>query len=574
MAPQTPSPGALPPTTLPRVVLLHTEKKRAWELSKYLTDGGLEVDIKEDIPTAVSSIEGADAIIVDITHIDDGAALCRELRTDPVARDIPLLALSEKIMDDTSLGEILSAGAMDVLTPPVSPPLLVARVGNLVKIHKEEVLFKESEQRYRRIFSSSHYGYFLSTREGRFLEINDALLSILGYSKKEEMLKLKLPDDLYVNPKDRELLQHLIEKQGFVKDFKVEFKRKDGSQVTILLTANIYKNLEGETVGYEGFNIPLTEVEVPVRNRILNVLLRPFRRFMTRKNNFMSVARISEMVANQYEKVEELSEGFYTSVWKGRDVLGFDEGPLVIKISKSEAINPRLLLEAQALRNLSGHPGVPDLVDVSRHRGRTVLIIRYVEGAPLSNKLPIDDHAAKDRIAYQLMDVVSHLHDHDIVHRDLKPDNIILRTDGTIVLLDYGIVKHMEEMETSPTIIGTRPYMSPEQINGYSERRSDVWGLGVVLYQLYIGRLPFFGNTEMELMEHILNRGPELPRSIVPELSAQMEGVLIRALRKRPEGRYYNAGEMRNEVMAIVPGFKENVKDLVRQPEEAALLVP
>ena len=99
-------------------------------------------------------------------------------------------------------------------------------------------------------------------------------------------------------------------------------------------------------------------------------------------------------------------------------------------------------------------------------------------------------------------------------------------------------------------------------------------GLGVVLYQLYIGRLPFFGNTEMELMEHILSRGPALPRSIVPELSAQMEGVLIRALRKRPEGRYYNAGEMRNEVMAIVPGFKENVKDLVRQPEEAALLVP
>ena len=172
------------------------------------------MDIKEDISTAVSSIEGADAIIVDITHIDDGAALCRELRTDLVARDIPLLALSEKILDDTSLGEILSAGAMDVLTPPVSPPLLVARVGNLVKIHKEEVLFKESEQRYRRIFSSSHYGYFLSTREGRFLEINDALLSILGYSKKEEMLKLKLPDDLYVNPNDRELLQHLIEKQG------------------------------------------------------------------------------------------------------------------------------------------------------------------------------------------------------------------------------------------------------------------------------------------------------------------------------------------------------------------------
>jgi PAS domain S-box-containing protein len=574
MAPQTPSPGALFPATLPRVVLLHTEIERARELSFYLTDGGLEVDIEKDIKAGVSSIEGADAIIVDITHIDDGAALCRELRTDSVARDIPLLALSEKALDDASLGEILSAGAMDVLTPPVSPPLLVARVGNLVRIHREEVLFKESEKRYRRMFSSSHYGYFLSTREGRFLEINDALLSILGYSSREEMLKLKLPDDLYVNHNDRELLQHLLEKQGFVKDFKVEFKRKDGSQITILLTANIYKNLDGETIGYEGFNIPLTEVQIPFRNRILNALLRPFRRYMTRKSNFMSVARISEMVANQYEKVEELSEGYYTSVWKGRDILGFEEGPLVIKISKSEAINPRLLLEAQALRSLAGHPGIPDLVDLARHRGRTVLLTRYIEGAPLSSKLPIHDRIIKDRIAYQLMDVVSHLHDHDIVHRDIKPDNIILRPDGTIVLLDYGIVKHMEDMETSATIIGTRPYMSPEQINGHSERRSDVWALGVVLYQLYIGRMPFSGNTEMELMEHILNRGPALPRSIVPDLSAQMESVLIRALRKRPEGRYYNAGEMRNEVMTIVPGFKENVKDLVRQPEEETLLVP
>jgi serine/threonine-protein kinase len=388
------------------------------------------------------------------------------------------------------------------------------------------------------------------------------------------MLKLKLPDDLYVNPADRELLQHFIEKQGFVKDYKIDFKRKDGSRITILLTANLYKNLEGETVGYEGFYIPLTDLDIPTRSRFVNFLLRPFRRIIGRKANFMSVARISELVANQYEKVEELSEGFYTSVWKGRDVLGFEEGSIVIKISKSESINPRLLLEARALRMISGHPGVPELVDTARHRGRTVLITRFVEGQPLSKMLPLKDIVTRDRIAYQLMDVVSHLHDHNIVHRDIKPDNIIVRPDGTIVLLDYGIVKRMGEKETSATIIGTRPYMSPEQINGRSERRSDVWALGVVLYQLYTGRLPFYGNTEMEIMEHILGREPALPRSIDPGLSAQLERVLIRALRKRPEGRYHGASEMRDEVLATIPGFKENVKDLIRHPEEAALLVP
>ena len=288
----------------------------------------------------------------------------------------------------------------------------------------------------------------------------------------------------------------------------------------------------------------------------------------------MSVARISELVANQYEKVEELSEGFYTSVWKGRDVLGFEEGTLVIKISKSEAINKRLVLEAKVMKNLAGHPGIPELVDVARHGGRTVLISRYIEGSPLTSILPIEDSRVRDRITYQLLDVITHLHDHNIVHRDVKPDNIVVRPDGTIVLLDYGIVRRMAELETSPTVIGTRPYMSPEQVNGKSERRSDIWALGVVIYQLYTGRLPFLGNTEMELMQNILNMEPPNPRSLNSELSAQMESALIRALRKRPESRFESAREMRDYIVSSVPGFKRNVSDLIREPEAPPILVP
>jgi serine/threonine protein kinase len=172
------------------------------------------------------------------------------------------------------------------------------------------------------------------------------------------------------------------------------------------------------------------------------------------------------------------------------------------------------------------------------------------------------------------MDVVSHVHDKDIVHRDVKPDNIIVRPDGTIVLLDYGIVRRMKEMETSATIIGTRPYMSPEQVNGKSERRSDIWALGVVMYQLYTGSLPFSGNTEMELMQNILNVEPASPRSLNAGLSAQMEGALIRALRKRPQDRFNNAREMRDQILTTVPGFKRNVMDLIRETEMPPTLVP
>jgi len=557
-----------------KIILLDLENGTGDALAAQLRGSELEVILTSSLKSTRKAAREADVVIVNITHAPDGPALCRALRTESGTGSLPLLALSEVELSDTQLGEILSAGAMDVFSPPISPPLLLARIGNLVRIHQEEEYLKETENRYRKIFSSSHQGYFLSTREGRFLEINDALLNILGYSSKQEMLKLRLPDDLYVNPQDRQILQLLIEKQGFVKDFKVDFKRKDGSSITILLTANIYKNIDGETVGYEGFNIPLMDAAIPIRHRLLNLLLRPFRRIMARRKNFMSVARISELVANQYEKVEELAEGFYTSVWKGRDVLGFDEGTLVIKISKSEAINPRLILEARVLRNLAGHPGIPELVDVARHRDRTVLITRYVEGHPLTDVLPVEDVKTRDRIAYQLMDVVSHLHDKDIVHRDIKPDNIIVRPDGTIVLLDYGIVRQMGEMETSATVIGTRPYMSPEQINGKSERRSDIWAMGVVIYTMYTGSLPFSGNTEMELMQNILSVEPPGPRSLNPDLSAQMESALLKALRKRPQSRFSSAREMRDQILSTVPGFKRNTKDLIREPELPPSLVP
>ncbi len=557
-----------------RVILLDPDKKSAEALAGQLREGGLEVIITSNLKAAHRAAGDSDAVIANITRTPDGPALCRTLRTDTGTGNLPLLALSKVKLSDNQLGDILSAGAMDVYSPPISTTLLLARVKNLVRIHKEEEYLKETERRYRKIFSSSHQGYFLSTREGRFLEVNDTLLNILGYTSKQEMMKLKIPDDLYVNPKDREILQLLIEKQGFIKDFKVDFKRKDGSTVTILLTANIYKSIDGETLGYEGFNIPLMDTTIPIRNRLFNILFRPFRRFIARKKNFMSVARISEIVADQYEKIEELSEGIYTSVWKGRDVLGFEEGTLIIKISKSEAVNPRLLLEAKTLRNLAGHPGIPELVDVARHRGRTVIITRFVEGQPLTDKLPIEDERLRDRVAFQLMDVITHLHDNDIVHRDIKPDNIILRPDGTIVLLDYGIVRRMGEMETSATIIGTRPYMSPEQVNGKSERRSDIWGLGVVLYQIYTGHLPFSGATEMDLMKNILNLEPPNPRYLNPLLSAQMESALIKSLRKRPDSRFSSVREMRDQILATVPGFKRNVKDLIREPELPPVLVP
>ncbi len=118
---------------------------------------------------------------------------------------------------------------------------------------------KESEEKYRNLFERVQHGLFISTKEGRFLDCNQALVEMAGYSVKEEFMKIDIPRDLYVNQKDRETFQRMMEERGFVKDLEVEFKKKNGEKITVLLTAHAKRNERGEIIGYEGLNIDISE---------------------------------------------------------------------------------------------------------------------------------------------------------------------------------------------------------------------------------------------------------------------------------------------------------------------------
>ncbi len=118
---------------------------------------------------------------------------------------------------------------------------------------------RESEERYKNLFERVRHGIFISTKGGRFLDCNPALLNMLGYRSREEFLKIDIGRDLYVNPEDRRTFQGLVERDGFAKDYEVEFKRKDGRKITILLTAHPIRNQGREIVGYEGLFIDITE---------------------------------------------------------------------------------------------------------------------------------------------------------------------------------------------------------------------------------------------------------------------------------------------------------------------------
>jgi two-component system NtrC family sensor kinase len=134
-----------------------------------------------------------------------------------------------------------------------------AYIRDITERKKFEKELKESEEKFRNLFERVQHGLFISTREGRFLDCNQAMLEMAGYKDKDEFLRIDIAKDLYVNQEDRRKFQRLIEKYGFVKDLEVEFKRKKGEVITVLLTAHAKRDENGKVIGYEGLNIDISD---------------------------------------------------------------------------------------------------------------------------------------------------------------------------------------------------------------------------------------------------------------------------------------------------------------------------
>ena len=134
-----------------------------------------------------------------------------------------------------------------------------AYVRDITERKKFEKDLRESEEKYRNLFERVRHGLFISSKEGKFLDCNQAMWGLLGYRDKEEFLKIDIAKDLYVNPEDRKTFQGLVEELGFVKDFEADWKKKNGERITVLITADAKKNEEGTVIGYEGINIDISD---------------------------------------------------------------------------------------------------------------------------------------------------------------------------------------------------------------------------------------------------------------------------------------------------------------------------
>jgi serine/threonine protein kinase len=215
------------------------------------------------------------------------------------------------------------------------------------------------------------------------------------------------------------------------------------------------------------------------------------------------------------------------------------------------------------------HPHVVSIFYAALEQGQYYIAMELVEGKTLrqlvSRSPTLDSQTILDWIG-QAASALSAAHEAGIVHRDIKPENIMIRHDGFVKILDFGLAKLREpppgaasasDLHTRPgTLAGTMQYLSPEQIQGDpAGARSDLFSLGVVAYELATGKRPFDGPTDGAVFNAILNQTPPLPSAVRPALGTELDGLIMRALEKDPELRFQTAGDLRSSCRRLARDY-------------------
>ncbi|MGH7492383.1 MAG: protein kinase domain-containing protein [bacterium] len=266
---------------------------------------------------------------------------------------------------------------------------------------------------------------------------------------------------------------------------------------------------------------------------------------------------------SHYIILEKLGQGGMGVVYKAEDTklkrlvaLKF----LQVELICNEEAKARFMHEAQAASALD-HPNICTIYEINEtDDGEMFIAMAYYEGETLQQKLARGESQVAEAIdiAIQISQGLAKAHEHDIVHRDLKPANVIITKDGVAKILDFGLAKLAGKQRLTKTgsTLGTMPYISPEQARGEEvDHRTDIWALGVVLYEMITGQLPFKGEHEYAIMYEILRKDPQPLSTIIEDIPRLLETTTTKALEKRPSARYQSTEE-------ILKNLKEAQKEL------------
>ncbi len=268
-----------------------------------------------------------------------------------------------------------------------------------------------------------------------------------------------------------------------------------------------------------------------------------------------------------YELMRQLGEGGMAQVYLARDVrLGREVAVKVLDqhLAAQTGFRERFLREARVAAALD-HPNIVPLFDFGEADYLWYLVMPYVSGGSLQDVLRRAPLSVGEVVTYgaQIADALDYAHQRHVVHRDVKPANMLIHADGRVMLSDFGLAKILDKSArpAAPRAhpdAGTPEYMAPEQIEGRTDERSDIYGLGVVLYLLLTGHLPFTGSTSGVVMEGHLYRLPEQPRTLNPAVTPAVQNVVLRALAKHPDDRYQRASDLGAALLgALVAGDAE-----------------
>ena len=262
----------------------------------------------------------------------------------------------------------------------------------------------------------------------------------------------------------------------------------------------------------------------------------------------------SRILAGRYELLDKIGEGGMAVVFKARDRLL--SRFVAIKILRPEYTKDSIFIESfrresQIAAGLI-HPNIVNVYDVGKEGNIYYIVMELIEGQPLSEIIKeegaLDPYRAAD-IARQVASALSMAHKHQLIHRDVKPHNIMITTEGVAKITDFGIAKAVTGGtlvgEQKEAVMGSVHYFSPEQARGaYVDEKSDIYSLGIVLYEMLTGKVPFDGDTAVSVAVKHMNEEMVPPTQLNPDIPQDLEDIVLKATSKLQTGRYRSADEM------------------------------
>lgn len=284
--------------------------------------------------------------------------------------------------------------------------------------------------------------------------------------------------------------------------------------------------------------------------------------------------RIGMMIGDRYEILERIGTGGMSDVYKSKDhKLNRHVAVKVLKQEFSENTNfvSKFRVEAQAAASLM-HPNIVNVYDVGEDNGIYYIVMELVEGITLKKyiekkaRLSVKEAVS---IAIQSCMGIEAAHNNHIIHRDIKPQNIIISKDGKVKVTDFGIAKAATSNTITSNVMGSVHYTSPEQARGgYSDEKSDIYSMGVTIFEMLTGRVPFNGETTVAIaIRHIQEDMPS-PRNFVPEIPVCVEQIVLKCTQKSPDRRYHTMaaliGDLKKALMSPDEDFVQ-----IEDPDES-----